>query len=139
MTQSEAQTVLTEFPQRWESLQERRRQILESYGNGTVYQGGGRSYGHGDKTAKKATRLIEVEQQERLLGVVREWLTQGMDPVDRQIIINLWRGQTPSRSGQAAEYRFRQMVNGLIHFAGIVRGGHGPAYANTQPNSHPAW
>ena len=139
MTKSEAQTVLTEFPRRWESLRERRQQILESYGNGAAYHGGDRGSGYGDATAKKAAKLVDLEMEESLLGVVREWLTLGLDPVDRQIIVNLWRGQTPSRSGQVAEQRFRQMVNGLIHFAGIVRGGHGPAYANTQPNSHPAW
>ena len=139
MTQSEAQTVLTEFPSLWESLQERRCQILESYGNGNAYQGGGRSYGHGDKTGKKAARLIDLEQEERLLGVVREWLTIDMDPGDRQIIINLWRGQTLSRSGKDAEQRFRRMVNGLIRFAGTVRGEPGPAYVNTQPSNRPAW
>ena len=147
MTESVAESVLLEFPRRWEALLERRQQIMEAYGSGEAYHGNCISGGdRSDPTANKASKLVDLDKEESFLGVVRQWLNSGMDPQDRQLIIYLWRGLSPeqidrrfSAYGMNFEKRRREMIAGLIRFAGDVRGGRGPACANTQTSSRPAW
>lgn len=127
MTESMASYILLEYPKRWDAMQERRQQIIDACGNGNAYHGDGTSRGgHGDDTLRKVMQLVDLDTEENYLKVVREWLSTGLDPQDRAVLLNLWRGVPPTQierrhicpKGESVGQRLHTMINGLIHFAG---------------------
>jgi len=136
VNEREAEYLLREYPDKWNALQEMREQIIDAYGCGEAYHCGmGGGGGHSDGTFKKAARLVMLDEEEALVGVVREWLSVEMDPADRAFLLLLWRGRSPAeidrRDGQigSARQRLKRMATSLIQFVGRACGGHGAASA----------
>lgn len=144
MNERQAEHLLLEYPAMWNALQERREQIIDGYGCGEAFHcgasGGG---GYSDGTFKKAARLVMMDEEEALVGVVREWLSVEMRAEDRAFLICLWRGSTPAeidrRAGQigSAAQSLKRMTTSLIQFVGRAFGGHGPACAASQRKFRP--
>ena len=142
MTESMATCILVDYPRKWNTLQERRKQIIDSYGNGSACHGGfNTSGGHGDETFKKVARLTEMDEEESYLKVVREWFTTGLAKEDRVIIIELWRHQSLKQIAdrhriENITHRWIKIITSLIRFVGNVSGGHGSVCAITQTKLH---
>ena len=144
MNERQAEHLLLEYPAMWNALQERREQIIDGYGCGEAFHcgasGGG---GYSDGTFKKAARLVMMDEEEALVGVVREWLSAEMRAEDREFLLCLWRGSTLAeidrRDGQigSASQRLKRMTTSLIQFVGRAFGGHGPACAASQRKFRP--
>ena len=144
MNERQAEHLLLEYPAMWNALQERREQIIDGYGCGEAFHcgasGGG---GYSDGTFKKAARLVMMDEEEALVGVVREWLSVEMDPADRVFLVHLWRGSTLAEidrdDGQigSSGQRLKNMVTSLIRFAGRAYGEHGLACAASRTKFRP--
>jgi len=139
MTGFEAECLLLGYPCRWSVAREMRQQIIDSQDNGRLCHEGRAQQGqHADSTFKKMVQLDALAQEEAVLEVFREWLTTGLAPEDRILLINLWRGRTLSEldreAGQlgSAWRRFQHMAKSLIRFVGGACGEHGAACANIQ-------
>jgi len=64
MDERTAAVLLLDYPKRWDALQERRAQIIDAYGNGNAYHGGGGSgSGHSDNTFKKVSLLVNMDTE----------------------------------------------------------------------------
>ena len=142
MTESKAAYILLDYPTLWGSWQERRQMIVDSYSADHRHQGG--SGDHSDETFKKVENLLEMGEEETALGVVGEWITSGLNPKDRIVLLSMWRGVHPAKienryleQCETLPERWRKMIQGLIRFAGAVPGGHGLASAGTRMNSRP--
>ena len=142
MTESRAAYILLDYPTLWGSWQERRQMIVDSYSADHRHQGG--SGDHSDETYKKAASLMELGEEESVLEVVGEWITSGLNPKDRIVLLSMWRGVHPAKienryleQCETLPERWRKMIQGLIRFAGAVPGGHGIASAGTRMNSRP--
>ena len=145
MTESAAGELLISFPKRWESLQAKREQILESYHSANAYDGARIQVGgHSDPTAKRAGKLVEAEEQDALLQEVRRWLAIGPDQTDRLILIGLWRGLGVMTIAQRyrvwdIRQRWQRMAQGLSRFAGGACGEHGDVCACIPMNRRRDW
>ena len=143
MTESMATCILLDYPRKWNTLQERRKQIIDAYGNGSACHGSfTASGGHSDETFKKVARLTEMDEEESYLKVVREWFTTGLAPEDRVIIIELWRHQSLKQIAahhgvENITHRWLKIITSLIRFVGNALDGHGSVCAITQTKSHP--
>ncbi len=105
MDEKTAAVLLLDYPKRWDALQERRAQIIDAYGNGNAYHGGGGdSGGHSDNTFKKASLLVNMGTEEANLKVVREWLSIGLNPRDSSGIDKFMERLSIS-SARSAQYR----------------------------------
>ena len=142
MTESKAAYILLDYPTLWGSWQERRQMIVDSYSADHRHQGG--SGDRSDETFKKAASLMELGEEESVLEVVGEWITSGLNPKDRIVLLSMWRGVHPAKienryleQCETLPERWRKMIQGLIRFAGAVPGGHGLASAGTRMNSRP--
>ena len=142
MTESKAAYILLDYPTLWGSWQERRQMIVDSYSADHRHHGG--SGDHSDETYKKAASLMELGEAESVLEVVGEWITSGLNPKDRIVLLSMWRGVHPAKiearyleQRETMAERWRKMVQGLLRFAGTVPGGHGLASAGTRMNSRP--
>ena len=84
-----------------------------------------------------------MDEEEALVGVVREWLSVEMRAEDREFLLCLWRGSTPAeidrRAGQigSAAQSLKRMTTSLIQFVGRAFGGHGLACAASQRKFRP--
>lgn len=143
MNEFGSEHLLLEYPGRWNAMQEKRDQIIDAYGCGEAYHEAATGSGYGDKTFKKAVRLVALDEEETCLKVVREWLAVGLDPKDRVFLICLWRGRTLAEMDRdagrigSARQRLQDMVRGLNRFAGLACVEHGPACAASRKKSRP--
>jgi len=142
MTENKAAYILLDYPTLWGSWQERRQMIVDSYSADHRHQGG--SGDHSDETFKKAASLMELGEAESVLEVVGEWITSGLNPKDRIVLLSVWRGVHPAKiesryldRNETLTERWRRMVKGLIRFAGTVPGEPGLAFVGTRMNSRP--
>ena len=143
MTETQASCLILQYPARWDLIQELREQIIEASGNGEAYCKAATGSGHSDNTFKKTARLALLAEEESILGVIREWLANGLDPEDRIFLIGFWRGKTLAEMDRdagrigAAWRSLQRMTKGLSLFAGHACGGPGPACAGIQGKPRP--
>lgn len=144
MTEVQAECLLLKYPAKWNLVRELREQIIESSGNGEAFCEIATGSGYSDNTLKKTVRLALLAEEETCLGVIREWLTDGLDPEDRIFLIGFWRGRTltemdrdAGQIGNAWRSLQRMVRSLLIRFAGLACVEHGPAYASIPGKPRP--
>ena len=146
MDRDTAAYLLREYPFLWRQKQMAtviREKILQKYKSSSDYKDiGCKGTDISDKTGQRAMELYALTQGKSLgplITIAGQWINEELKPIERPVLLYLWRCQAVYGLEQAKVMLWQAMIERffhyVMHYAGHVRGEHGTAFVSGHSKS----